>query len=160
MIDDYFGIHKKEKWVGQYKRIERWVKKYNDFDPEQINDISNQEEYFDIIYACFQNIFYLKDWLKESNLFSNTELNEFINNNIEIGICRDICNCTKHFNINHPSVDSNFGFAREFNPMSAINKKPKINLVILANGRTYEVDAIIRKCIELWRDLILTKSNS
>lgn len=111
------------------------------------------------MYACFQNIFFLKDWLKEDSILTNSELNGFINQNTEIVLCRDICTGTKHFNIKNASVDNEFGIIREFNPMSKFNSKPKFEILILADEQKYKPISLIEICVVLWNEFIAEKLN-
>ncbi len=149
--------HRQGSWQGQYNRMIRWSKKFNDFELKEKELETKTDDYFDALYACFQNIFFLKDWLcQETNLSSN-ELNNFINENKEIGICRDICNGTKHYNITNASVDKEFGIIRRYNPFHKTLNVPEFEIIICADGDIYEPSELILKSISLWDNFIAGK---
>ena len=87
--------HRQGGWEGQYNRIIRWIYRFQKIERSELFNEEKSQDYFDTLYACFQNIFFLKDWLKNNTTLTSIKLNEFINTNKEIGLCRDICNSTK-----------------------------------------------------------------
>lgn len=97
------SAHTQGGWIGQYCRAQRWIGRFKEL---KYMESANNDNYFDIMYACFQNIFYIKDWLVNDssiNLDKNL-LHRFIKDNLEIGVCKDICNGTKHLTLNSNSV--------------------------------------------------------
>lgn len=152
------SFHRLGGWQGQYDRIIRWRDKFNSLTFDEKN-IEKAHEYLDFMYACFQSIFHLKDWLIQESSIKKDEVFEFINSNKEIGICRDICNGTKHYNITSPSVDEKFGFIRSYNPFHKQFNSPKWNVVLCAGGETYKPIDLINKCIILWNEFIALKLN-
>jgi len=127
----------------------RWFNKFQKADPGNFEDPRIDEQH-DIVYACFQNIFYMKDWLHHSAKISKKELDIFVNNNLELQICRDICNGTKHFNLDHASVDDDFTIIREYHPFHKVFEQDKYHLIILAGGHKFELKQLARQCINLW----------
>jgi hypothetical protein len=79
---------------------------------------------FDYIYAFFQNCYHLRDWLKNSAAVSEEALRHFMSGNVEMGICRDIANGTKHLRIHSPSIDANPSIGREYHPPGWPGKRP------------------------------------
>ena len=153
-----FSAHRRGGWEGQYHRMVRWVDRF-----KKIDFWGTQEEaiheYFDTMYACFQNIFFLKDWLKQDSTVTNEDLNDFINNNKEIGICRDVCNGTKHYDITNASVDKQFGIIRSYNPYHESLGTSKWSIVICADGEIYKPHDLMIKCISLWNKFLSMKLN-
>lgn len=149
------SAHKFGGWIGQYDRAQRWIIRFKELKYEEYSD-SNY--YFDIMYTCFQNIFYIKDWLVNDNTtnLNNDLLNQFINNNLEIGLCRDICNGTKHLTLNSASVDQNFSIIREFNSLSIINNKERFDIIILVAGKKYSPIILLEECMIKWNTFIKT----
>jgi len=147
------SIHKYQGWEGQYYRMRRWFEKFQKTQPGNFEDPQINEEH-DILYACFQNIFYMKDWLHHSAKISKAELNNFININLELKICRDICNGTKHFNLNSASVDDDFTIIREYNPFHKILEQDECHLIILTGGHKFELKHLAWQCINLWDEFI------
>jgi len=68
---DEITAHKSDGWQGQYNRMIRWINRFEDINSAELNNDSKSHTYFDIMYACFQNIFFLKDWLKEDSVLTN-----------------------------------------------------------------------------------------
>ena len=51
------SIHKSAGWQGQYFRMIRWFEKFKKTDPGNFENPNIDEEH-DILFACFQNIFF------------------------------------------------------------------------------------------------------
>jgi hypothetical protein len=146
------SVHKNEGWEGQFKRMLRWYEKFLQTDPGNFaaDDIQSQH---DVLIACFQNIYILKDWLHYSGGIPKKELNEFINRNIELQICGDICNGTKHFEMYRKNVDANFRIIGEYNPFHELFG-PQNKIIILSGGHKFELKELALVCITLWINFI------
>ena len=153
------SAHRHRDWQGQYNRMMRWVERFKEISFQENKSNGKTHLYFDTMYACFQNIFFLKDWLVENSTLTATDLNTFINSNKEIGVCRDICNGTKHYNISNASVDKEFGIIRQYVPFHKVWNISEWEIVICAGGDTYKPYDLISKSVELWDDFISGKLN-
>jgi len=149
--------HRIDGWQGQYNRMMRWVGRFRELSRSEYRSDTKTHDYFDTLYACFQNIFMLKDWLLQNTELTNNDLNQFVNNNIEIGVCRDICNGTKHYNISSPSVTEHFGIIREFNSLNSSNNTPKFRIIVISGGKKFMLLSLIEKSVELWGRFIENK---
>ncbi|MBP7555988.1 MAG: hypothetical protein KA821_06975 [Chitinophagaceae bacterium] len=147
------SIHKSDGWQGQYVRIIRWYIKFERTNPGNFESPVVDEEH-DILYACFQNIFILKDWLHHSGNISTQVLNKFINENLELQLCRDIANGTKHFNLSNASVDNDFTIIREYQHFHMVSNTPPYKVIILASGHKFDLKELAFKCINLWEQFI------
>lgn len=150
------SVHKHQGWVGQYHRMIRWYEKFKTTNPGNFEGL-NVDEHHDILFTCFQNIFILKDWLHYSASIPKKTLNDFIENNIELQICRDICNGTKHFDLKQASVDDDFTIIREYEPFHKVWGHEPNKMVILTGGHKFELKALAWKCIKLWEDFLRTE---
>jgi len=152
------SIHATNGWQTQFQRIIRYLRILQ----TQKIDYSNWKDinaYLDVVITCFQNIFHLKDWLLNSTTLSNTELNKFIKQHKELGLCRDICNGTKHFEIkHHASIDKNFMIVRAQDPAYLKNKGPEYFILILSKAGIHQPFAFAKKCLQLWSDFIIEKN--
>src|SRR5258705_11876362 len=88
-------------WEDQFDRMIRWYQRMKDIHSEM-----NVNEQNDIIYACIQNIFFMKDWcINSRNLSGETKKNLDTafgkTGDPWLGIIRDICNGTKHYNLDN-----------------------------------------------------------
>lgn len=140
--------------AGQYERMMRWAQRFKEISSEDEYKSEKTLAYFDIMFACFQNIFFLKDWLSETSIITKRELNLFINSTKEIGICRDICNGSKHYKISNASVDNEFGIIRNYDPFHKVWGISKYHIVIYAESDSYKPYELILKSIELWGNFI------
>ena len=71
----------------------------------------------DFFLAFFLNCYALRYWFINSNSISRTEMDELINSDEAMRLCRDICNRSKHLTLNRPaSTEPNFSIGREYNP--------------------------------------------
>lgn len=110
----------------------------------------NIEEQHDILYACFQNIFFFKDWLHQSEGISNRALNSFINPNLGRKLCRDIANGTKHFTLTQASADRYFTIICEYEHFHKVIGLAPNRIIILAGGHKFELKELVHQCIQLW----------
>jgi len=147
------SIHKHKGWKGQYQRMIRWFNKFKNTNPGNFETFDIDEQH-DVLYACFQNIFHLKDWLENNANIDKKIINKFINNNLEMRLCRDICNGTKHFELTMASVDNDFTITREFDPFHKVFNSDKYKVIILAGGHKYELKELAWNCIQLWDSFI------
>lgn len=150
------SIHKSKGWMAQWERARRWHLRLKVIGSQCRTD-GNTEDDWDFVYSFFQNCFCLRDWLEESGLVSKDDLNRLINSHIELGICRDICNGTKHFNIKFPSVDGEFSLLREYVPASDPAPRPHINqkwLLLAGNEQVgshrFDIFDLADRCMNLW----------
>jgi hypothetical protein len=98
-----------EGWRGQYRRMIRW----QDRAVESMKGDDGNEIY-DFIYAFFQSCYHLRDWIVSDEAATKEEMKELFSKNIELQLCRDICNATKHLKYNTASIDSRPYIAREW----------------------------------------------
>jgi hypothetical protein len=149
--------HDYQAWLTQFQRIRRWYKKVKEYE-EKAQDIGFPGEAEDCIYAFFQNCFHLREWIEKSGVISKKELDSFVSSHLELRICRDICNGTKHMVIDQHSVDANFSTYREYDylsgPISPSQKSGTTTFRILAAGKKYDMFDLADKCMSYWVDLL------
>src|ERR1041384_6786560 len=106
------SVHTVQGWQGQFERMTRWAKRVETISAErqQKGDLHSQQDY---IYAFFQNCYHLRDWLLKSRVVAKTDLDDLFRQHVELQICRDVCNGTKHMEIDRASVDAHFSIYRE-----------------------------------------------
>ncbi len=147
------SVHKHQGWIGQYHRMLRWYEKFKVTNPGDFEN-PNIDEQHDILFTCFQNIMILKDWLHYSGSIPKSELNDYFNQNLELRVCRDICNGTKHFVLTNASVDDDFTIIREYDPFHDDLDMEKNKTIVLSGGYKFELKELAWKCIELWKVFI------
>ena len=147
--------HKNNGWKSQLERVRRWYKRIEKVGSAKSTN-ANLEDEHDDVYTFFQNCYYLREWLEKADVVAPNYINDLFKQNIELQICRDICNGTKHFDISRPSVDADFSFGREYVPKSYTNSRPQINETwfLFASGEKYDVFSLAAKCMGLWESFI------
>lgn len=84
-----------QDWESQLRRVERWHQRaVHVLDPYNRTD---RGEAIDFLYAFFQSTYHLRDWLHNSGSASRASLDALMTANHSLGLCRDLCNGTKHF---------------------------------------------------------------
>jgi hypothetical protein len=149
----------------QFERVKRWLGKVeNIFKEKQLSlgKLLNDKENIDFIYAFFQNCYHLRDWIVTSKIINETIVDNFIQSNIDMQICRDICNGSKHLIITKPSVsyDIHKTLHSSIFSSSINNQKPEIELYyfITFNGVALNSLEVARNCVRLWERFL--KMNS
>jgi len=126
----FAGKFHNKPYLEQFQRMKRWYNILNKIRVSNANE-NQTDKQVDIIYAFFINCFHLKDWLIHSKAIEQKKVNDFIENNKEMMICRDLCNGCKHLSLTNPSVAKdvkcNCGFHgvflhREFDPFQEVLK--------------------------------------
>lgn len=56
--------------------------------------------YADDVYSFFMHCCHIRDWLTALGLAPAASINQFVTDNLELSICADLCNGTKHFRLN------------------------------------------------------------
>ncbi len=163
--------------LDQLNRIRRWKRRLDEirFSNSSEDRIPHQ---IDFIYAFFTNCYHLRDFLNNSKKNSDivisdnviNQLNQFFKTNIEMQICRDICNESKHCSLEYPAIGvkipntnkkSAEGLAgvcivKEYDPFQEVLKNTNpiknIKYVVLAEGKKYDVFELADKCLKLWED--------
>lgn len=127
------------------------------------NAIVNQDS--DKINDAFINFYilayHIKDWLKEEG-FGSVE--EYINANLELSICADLCNITKHRKLNKLSrsndplyqiykdgirTDSTAYTSDSTVPLNATTYYIELN-----SGKSFEILFFVKRVLELWKSFI------
>lgn len=147
--------HKNQGWQGQLARVRRWYRRVQKIGMQMSQAVDTEDEH-DFVYAFFQNCFYFRDWLKNAGAVSTAELDAFFQRHKEMQVSRDICNGTKHYRVDHPSVDAHFSIGREYVPADWPGARPHINesWFIIAGDTKYDLFELADKCMTLWHDFL------
>jgi hypothetical protein len=100
-----------EGWLGQYRRMLRWRDRLMEkYQGDDVNAI------FEFTYAFFQSCYHLRDWMVSDNAATENEMKMLFDSSVELQLCRDICNATKHLQYDRPSIDPRPRIGREMDP--------------------------------------------
>jgi hypothetical protein len=145
--------HKSPGYVGQFERLERWYMR-----ARQAKEMSEAEDY---LYAFFQGCNHLREWLPEQE-FPEQIVREFLAAHIQLKVCRDLANLTKH---------------RELKDKPSTRAEPSIARIHVANGRgwfggdsalvaltdisdrPYDLLELADRCLTLWSEFLISARN-
>ena len=136
--------HKSLGYRGQFSRVRRWYRRLST--ATALDDIE------DFLYAFFQNCYHLREWLLDAKVVAQTELESLFADNVEMQLCQDICNATKHQSLSTPRRPREFSLAREYvGPKRGWFEDDSI-LVVLSEGHKYDAIDLARSCLSLWEE--------
>jgi len=135
-----WSTHRNDGWRGQFDRTSRW------YERARRAAAAGTPELEDFVFAFFQNCYHLREWMLQTGEASHRELADFFAQHAELRLCRDICNGTKHLNLDSASVDANFSIGREYAP----SEPGHARLFVIANAK-YDLLDLATRCMELWR---------
>jgi hypothetical protein len=140
-----------DKTNEQFFRVKRWQERLKEISIGRA-DTRASDYYEDILYAFFQNCFHLKDWIVNSGALSKNVVEDFINSNTDMKICRDLCNGSKHLIINNPSIGKNVSIVRRDYSLS-IGGGPaeiKVHYSVNAGGLPLDAYSLAESCVIHW----------
>ena len=146
-----YSLHKAGGWRGQWHRVRRWHSRVQTGEPVDREDF---------LYAFFQNCASLRDWLKydRPESLEQRELEDLVKNHVELRLCQDISNATKHLQLSDPKMRREFAQAREYVPAPVKGGSPSSTIVLLADGQKYDALVLVDRCVEIWRSFLKTHS--
>lgn len=111
----------------------------------------------DFLYAFFESSHALNDWLQNSGATTQNSLMQLSKQNEELRINRDFANSLKRYVLtrktsqpNPPSLD------REYNDPGYSNFEPDSDLVLLSNGKKYNVFDLASRLMKIWSAYVAT----
>jgi len=134
--------HRSHDWRSQWEIVLRWHKR--------VEGARAREDVADFLYAFFQNCYVLRDWLP-SDIFPPADVRMFLKKHIEMRLCRDIANMTKHGRLSQSATGSEPSLAREYQPRRRGRFGDDADFVVLSGGDTYDLRDISARCINAWR---------
>ena len=107
----------------------------------------------DDIYAFFQNCYHLRYWILVSHLELQKKLDTLFIKNVELQICKDICNGLKHLELTKPKIDKDFNIYREYNHFAVSGENP-VKYNVRADEYKYELFELMGNLIDIWDTFI------
>jgi hypothetical protein len=163
MCIGFTSRYKSLGWRGQLAKTKRWYERILHIGQQQCtkDDVFETDRDFDYIFAFFLNCYRLRDWLHcsdEVSEESKRNLKELFDNSVELQICRDICNGSKHCNLNKKkvSIDAEFSLIREYVPSECLGKRPRLNedWIVVAGQHKYDLFELADKCWQTWQEFL------
>lgn len=153
-----WSLHKGAGWKSHFQRLERWY--------ERIREAKSKEDISDFIFVFFQVCYQLREWLLSTSNVTKPELEKLFKENVELGICRDICNVTKHFELMsppRPSQEYEISFAQEYcPPNNPLFRKGwfggDARLIVITDNKNYDAMELAHTCLCIWQQFLKEKS--
>ena len=108
--------------------------------------------------------YHIKDWLKNEG-FSSVE--NYINENLELSVCADLCNITKHRKLNIPSRSNDPLYqiykdgilidSTAYTLDSSVPVNATTYYIRLSSGKSFEILFFVKRVMELWKSFINDK---
>ena len=143
-----FSHHFSHNWITQFDRMQRWSNRAQ----LALKKSELAEEDLDDIYAFFISAFSLRDWLKNSSEIQINNLDQKLHAFKYWGLCRDMANGLKHFELNSPSFDPNFTIW-----CANLSRSPKIvneYWYILADNKILSMQLVVESTTKFLSDLL------
>jgi hypothetical protein len=119
-------------WESQYERLGRWSDRLRGTDSWR-----------------FLNCYALRDWLVNGSVLGSEVIDAAIRADLHMGLCRDLCNRSKHLVLSKPSVDPDFSIVRTYR---GPNQPPGI--VVLAGGKMINLHDVAAQCMTFWENFL------
>ena len=157
----------------QYDRMIRWFNKIQEINQRKRLVNAPVNEVMDEVTAFFQNCYYLKDWIEKDNV-AKAKLDrlgikidrDFINTDNDMKLLVDLCNGTKHMELDINPRTGNLGRSGE-NPKFTAAQNFKVTIgepggtktevdwhIITDLGKQYSVIDLATRCIQKWENFI------
>jgi hypothetical protein len=144
--DESMNIYRRGGWRGQLARVRRWHVRLRTAAPD---------DHLDFLYAFFQNCNHLGDWVSSDAPVGAARAQKLVADTVELRVCRDICNATKHFTLNDPpKVKGGFAGGREYRPVGWPTDHPAgLPMWFIAGGVKYDALDLADRCLAAWEGL-------
>lgn len=144
-----WSLHKTGGWGAHWRRVERWY--------GRLIEAQDKDDILDFSFAFFQSCAQLPEWLELTKAVPKEALKQFVETHVELGVCRDASNVTKHFTLTRQgSQKYEISMLREYCPPN--NEYfhggyfgGDARLLIVGDDKNYEVRELAHTCLELWR---------
>ena len=139
------NLYRRGGWRGQFERVRRWHQRVHRASPE---------DYVDFLYTFFQNCNHLADWVAADLPGGQAKVQRLLRTTLELRICRDLCNATKHFALNRPpKVEDGFADGREYTPADWPGAE-RSAFFIIAGGTKYDTLDLADRCMAAWEGFV------
>ncbi len=125
-------------WESQYERLGRWCDRLRGADSS-----------LDMLLAFILNCYALRDWLVNGGALESRVTDAAIQADFHMGLCRHLCNRSKHLVLSRPSVDPDFFFALTYRGQ---DQPPGI--VVLARGKIIDLHDAAAQCMTSWENFL------
>jgi hypothetical protein len=146
------------KYQEQLERMKRWYRRFKEIDEGRPHE-RESDYYQDVVYAFFINCYHLKDWIENDDTVGDharSKVHGFINKNVELKLCSDICHSLKHLKRNtqgRSGMSPQFG-SRKFAMDVQKNIIGVKYSITTETGETFDAFQLASTCLQLWEKFI------
>jgi hypothetical protein len=137
--------HRRYGWRGHFDRMCRWH--------DRLLRADTRDDVEDYLYAFFQTCSTLRDWLP-SDLFPPEEVKRLFSETVEMRLCRDIANTTKHRRLRHSVIGQEPALAREYVGRDRGRFDDYSDFIVLSKGEKYDLRDVASRCLNLCAQFI------
>jgi len=143
-------------WNEQWDRVKRYYDRFRKINEGFEGHGEPSENYFDDMWAFFQNCYHLKDWLKKGS-FQSAKICEnpekYVNDTPCLAICGDLTNAIKHMGLREDYPKKSGVEPKPVNrSMSVIGGSPVV--ILKANiehkGKIIDAFELATECMAAW----------
>ena len=141
--------------IDQLERVIRWYHRFQQINEGRQTGASFEGQYDDML-AFFMNCYHLKDWIKNdiSDASLNAVIEDYINQNVCLKLCADICNGAKHLDANRSRFGEETSIRTEVHLDESQENSPVIRkwYITMNSGEVFDSFDIATQCLTKWVD--------
>ncbi|MBI1378796.1 MAG: hypothetical protein GC157_15145 [Frankiales bacterium] len=141
-------------WQDQWARIERWTERVRAVQQGQADYFLGTEHYRDEVFALFEGLWHLKDWLHNDPAVrvSKEDVDGWVFSEtspvLSLKAAKDVANGSKHLRLANPAVDA----AQTRNDATFGGDNKHVFYIELARtGQEYDALTLAEMCTQDWR---------
>lgn len=146
-----------DSWVYQWGRVERLLDGVRNV---YAGMAGGTVAAVDIVQGFFESIHHLKDWLKNDPkvAIGNLAIEDFVTNNIELRLCADLANASKHLTLNQSHTgDIGTGIKRNDVTVKMGTGAAEHHFYIESNGVEHDVLDVAEAAVTQWEGFLTGK---
>ena len=136
-------------WSTHFDQMSRWY--------ARLMKATEPLDRLDFLYAFFESSHALNDWLQNSGAATEKSLRRLSDQHEVLRINRDFANSLKHYALSRrPSQPNPPSLAREYNDPGHGNFESDSDLVILSDGKRFNVYVLAGNLMKIWTEYVAT----
>ena len=148
-------------WRSQYEAMTRWFSRCQNV---HLRDgrYTSWYDALDFVLVFFVHCYHLSDYVVETGGMSRKQIEDLIDNNKNMKICRDICLRVKHHSISNSSsvkraIDKDWSIGREYCSEFLYGTSGE-KLFLIVGDEKLDPLSIVYGCVDFWQDLVGDKA--
>lgn len=148
------------RWHEQWRRMQRYIQLLRASRDEYRNDRHGTEGYRDELYATFQALWHLKDWLKNDTDQQVADIGKRAEKWLEttdakhLQIAADVAHGSKHLRVDDKRADGSSQTRNDAEVRIGRGVRHTFWIEDARDGTEYEAVDLAERCIEEWRTFL------